>query len=102
MGRRQAPARRDGTQQEVVDTFIALGCSVVDMAACGVPDFPDLVVGVIGITHLVEVKDQSTRYGRAGLSEGQSRFARDWRGSKVWLCHNALEAQALVQNWRRR
>lgn len=101
MGRRQKPARRDGTQREIVDTFVALGCSVVDMAACGVEDFPDLVVGCIGVTHLVEVKDPSTRYGRAGLTDGQARFARDWRGGQVWVCTSALEAQALVINWRR-
>lgn len=99
MGRRAN--RRDGTQPEIVAAFEQLGCSVADLSGAEIPGFPDLVVGCVGVTHLVEAKDRSTAYGRMGLSTGQSAFARDWRGSRVWVVHDALEAAALVQNWRR-
>lgn len=93
--------RRDGTQPEIVQAFEQLGCTVVDLSGVGIAGLPDLAVGAVGVTHLVEVKDRATAYGRKGLSSGQSAFARDWRGGRVWVVHDALEAAALVQNWRR-
>lgn len=92
---------KDGNHDEVAARFVALGCDVVDMHACGVRDFLDLVVGCAGVTHIVEVKNPETRYGRAGLTIGQSAFARDWRGGKVYVVTSPDEAEALVMNWRR-
>jgi hypothetical protein len=96
---RQA-ARRDGNHKAVVDRFRALGCSVFETDRVG-EGFPDLVVGCIGVNHLVEVKSLETRYGRAGLSGSQAQFNNAWRGSKVWLVCSEDEATAVVQNWRR-
>jgi len=92
---------KDKNHDELSSTFVALGCSVSDMATCGVDDFPDVVVGCIGKNHLVEYKNPETAYGRKGLNSGQQAFARDWRGGKVWVASSTDECAALVANWRR-
>jgi len=93
---------RDRNHDAVRSTFEGAGCSVADMALAGVPGFPDMLVGVLGESHLVEVKNRDTAYGRSGLNRDQSAFARDWRGSPVWLCHGPDEALVLVAQWRAR
>jgi hypothetical protein len=93
-------ARRDGNHNDVVDRFRALGCSVFETDRVG-DGFPDLVVGCLGVNHLVEVKNPETRYGRQGLNNGQTLFDAAWRGARVWLVCSVDEATAVVQNWRR-
>lgn len=93
--------KKDGNHDEVVQAFESVGCTVAELHNTGVPGWPDLVVGCVGVNHLVEVKDESTAYGRRGLNENQTAFARDWRGAKVWVCTGRDAALALVQNWRR-
>jgi len=94
-------SRKDENHNAIVRRFQELGCSVIEMHATGIPGFPDLSVGCIGVTHFVEIKNRATAYGRAGFNANQTAFNRDWRGEKVWLCANEDEAAALVQNWRR-
>lgn len=91
---------RDANHAPVVDAFVALGCTVADMATCGVADFPDIAVGCAGVTYLVEIKNPETSYGRAGLNKGQAAFARDWRGSSVVVCYGPDMAADLVRFWR--
>lgn len=98
---RPQAAKRDANHNTVADRFRALGCSVADLPATGIPGFPDTLVGCLGVTHLVEIKNLETRYGRAGLNANQTAFARDWRGSKVWTVCTEDEATAVVQNWRK-
>jgi len=93
--------RKDGTHDAIVRRFRQLGCSVIELHATGIPGCPDLGVGLLGRTELVECKDPKTAYGRRGFNGNQTAFARDWRGGKVWLCSSEDEATALVQNWRR-
>ena len=93
--------QKDGNHAAFVILLEQLGCSVVELHNAGVPGLPDLVVGCIGATHLVEVKNPDTRYGRAGLSSTQSAFARDWRGSPVWPVSTADDVIDLVRLWRR-
>lgn len=101
MSRIAQRARKDANHNAIVRRFQQLGCSVIELHAIGIPGCPDLGVGLLGRTELVECKDPSTHYGRAGLNPNQTAFARDWRGGKVWLCSSEDEATALVQNWRR-
>lgn len=93
---------KDANHDPIVERFRALGCSVIEMHATGIPGFPDLVVGTIGVSHLVEVKNPDTPYGRKGLNDNQTAFARDWRGSMVYVASSEDDATILVQNWRRR
>jgi predicted transcriptional regulator len=93
-------AKRDGNHGVIVDRFRALGCSVFETDRVG-EGFPDTVVGCIGVNHLVEIKNSSTRYGRAGFNRNQTSFNAAWRGDKVWLVCSEDEATAVVQNWRK-
>lgn len=94
-------AKRDANHGEIVTTFERLGCTVFETDRVG-GGWPDLVVGVLGVSFLVEIKNPETHYGRAGLNGNQSAFARDWRGGPVHVCCSTDEAVALVQNWRSR
>lgn len=94
--------KKDGNHDVIVQRFRALGCSVIDTHAPPIAGYPDITVGCVGLTHLVEIKDRRTQYGRRGLSSNQTAFARDWRGGKVWVVTSEDEATALVQNWRKR
>lgn len=93
-------AKRDANHNAVANRFRALGCSVFETDRVG-EGFPDLVVGCIGINHMVEVKNLETRYGRDGFSGSQTAFNTAWRGEKVWLVCGEDEATAVVVNWRR-
>lgn len=101
MSRRPPAGRKDANHAALAGAFRALGCSVAELPVTGIPGFPDLLVGLIGRTFLVECKNPETAYGRAGLNPNQTAFARDWRGGKLWVCCSTDEATALVQNWRR-
>lgn len=94
-------AKKDANHNELVATFERLGCTVAQLHACGLPGFPDVAVGAMGRTWLVELKNPQSAYGRAGLNENQSAFARDWRGGKVYTVSSVDEVIALVQYWRR-
>ncbi len=93
---------KDANHNAVVSRFLALGCTVIQIHATGIPGLPDLGVGCAGVTYLVEVKNPGTAYGRAGMTATQTAFARDWRGGRVWVVQSEDEATALVKNWRRR
>lgn len=80
--------RRDSTHGPIRDRLRELGASVADTADLG-DDFPDLLVGFAGASFLVEVKGPK---GKA--SDGQTEFARTWRGSPVVLLRSPEEAQA--------
>ncbi len=92
--------RRDANHEAVADDFRALGCTVADTDSTGIPGWPDLVVGCVGVNHLVEVKNRATAYGRAGLSETQSVFNRDWRGERVHTVECTDDVVQLVRQWR--
>ena len=92
---------RDSNHGDVAAGFESVGCTVANLPETGLPGFPDLLVGCMGVNHLVEVKNLETAYGRAGFQPSQAAWARDWRGGKVWIVHSRDEAIALVQAWRK-
>jgi len=67
--------RRDLTHGEIRDHLRELGASVVDLGDVG-DNVPDLIVGFCDRDFLVEAKS-----AKGKLSDGQSEFARTWRGS---------------------
>lgn len=85
----------DGNHAELAATFEALGCTVADTTAAGF-GFPDIVLGLIGQTHLVEVKDANGR-----LNASQERFLRNWRGGPIAVVQTIPEAIEHVQRIRR-
>ncbi len=87
--------RRDSTHAEIRDELRALGASVRDTGDVG-QNFPDLVVGLCGATFLVEAKA-----AKGKLSDGQSEFARTWRGSPVVVLRSRVEAREWLIRTRR-
>lgn len=90
-------ARRDATEDAIVNALRAVGCSV---AYWGADDAPDLVVGRLGRNYLMEVKQPIGPRGGSSqsgqhLSEGQVKWHRDWRGH-VTVVRSALEALEVV------
>jgi hypothetical protein len=101
MGNRMPRARKDDNHDEIVAQFEQLGCSVEETVCTGLPGFPDLMVGCIGVNHLVEVKNPDTAYGRQGLNSNQHQFNARWRGERMWQATTRDDVIALVQAWRR-
>jgi hypothetical protein len=102
MGRHAYNARMDGTHNARRRDFEECGCTVLDTHAIRIPGFPDFIVGCIGVNHLVECKDLSTDYGRAGLNANQQHFARDWNGGPVFVVGTQSDVIELVKIWRTR
>lgn len=72
--------RVDANQPEIVKAYRDLGFSVYSCAPMG-KGFPDLVVGIHGITDLVEVKDGDKPPSGRKLTPDQVTFFNDWKGS---------------------
>lgn len=90
----------DRNHHDRAGDFEALGCTVAHTAWAGVPGFPDLVVGCVGVNHLVEIKNPDTAYGRRGLNADQTAFNRDWRGAPMVQVSTTEQVATLVQGWR--
>jgi hypothetical protein len=93
-------ASKDGNHNLMRDTFVLLGCSVVETHLPPEPGFPDLLVGCAGVNHLVEVKDPGSAYGRRGMTVSQTRFTQRWSGEKPALVGTVTEVLDLVKKWR--
>ena len=88
--------KRDAIHTAVVDAFKAMGLSVYDASHAG-RDFPDLVVGWGGVTHLVELKT-----GKAPMTPGQVAFSATWRGEPIVVLRSVTEAVDWATGIRRR
>ena len=80
----------------MVNQLRLMGFSVAITSRVG-NDFPDLVIGKMGHTGLVEAKSDKKIHHRArgGLSMGQIEFKAAWRGAPVIVSTNAMEVAAL-------
>ena len=92
-------AKRDANHAPIVNTFRQMGCTVFETDRVG-EGFPDVVLGLLGASHLIEIKNPATHYGRGGLNKTQSAFAASWRGSPVTVITSEDEAMAFVRDIR--
>jgi hypothetical protein len=83
--------RRDRMEPEVIEAFKVGGASVQQLSG---RDVPDLLVGFLGLTHLVEVKTD-----RAGLKPGQKRWADEWLGERPVVARTAPQARKWMRMW---
>lgn len=84
----------DANQSAIVRALRAVGATVVDLSAVG-GGLGDLLVGYHQRTHLLEVKNPATSYGRKGFSQSQTKFNAAWRGAPpvvVYTVEEALQA----------
>ena len=89
-------ARRvDNNQSQIVTELREIGASVIDLSAVG-GGVCDLLVGYRGQTHLMEIKNLDTDYGKRGLNKKQKEVADEWRGSPIHVVYDKDEALKVI------
>lgn len=83
--------RTDATQSEIVAALRSVGASVQSLASVGA-GVPDLLVGLRGVTLLIECKDGSLPPSRRRLTPEQEAWHAAWSGAPVWVITSADEA----------
>ena len=83
----------DINQKAIVEHLRAMDCSVFHLHEVG-KGCPDLLVGINGVTYLVEVKKDS----KASFTPAQVEFQGSWKGSPVIRINSVDEAIAFVKN----
>ena len=76
--------RIDRNQSELVSILRELGCTVTSLADTG-GGTPDLLVGHLGGTYLLEIK----AHRKAKLTADQQRWHAAWRGAPGLVIHCA-------------
>ena len=87
--------RTDTNHTEVIGWFLELGCTVQDTSQVGL-GFPDIVVGLVGRTVLVEIKTED-----GDLLPSQKTFNAKWRGEQPVLVRTQQDCIDLVTRIRR-
>jgi hypothetical protein len=85
--------KRDATHGEVAKTLEEFGFSIIDLSGAG-GGVSDLLVGLWGVTDLVEVKSTA----KATYTDAQIKLRDRWRGSPFVR----LENKAQAEEWARR
>lgn len=88
----------DENHRSVVNALRAMGCTVEPIQ--GVTGTPDLLVGVFGITELVEVKPLVGRTARRELRDTQVDWHERWKGRKPVVVRTLDDCAALVSRMR--
>lgn len=88
----------DSNHAELVAVLRAMGCSVEPIQ--GSTGTPDLLVGVFGLTELVEVKPLVGETRRRELRESQVQWHERWKGRKPVTVRTVADAQWLVSQMR--
>ena len=89
---------QDENHRLVVNALRAFGCSVE--AIQGSTGTPDLLVGLMGLTELVEVKPLVGETRRRTLRETQVEWHARWRGRKPVVVRTIQDCEALVSRLR--
>lgn len=89
--RRRVLGKRDLYEPQIVDAFKAAGATVQQLAMPGVPD---LLVGFLGQTRLVEVKTDDRQ-----LDPLQKQWHDGWRGEPPVIVRNVPQAQKFIRMW---
>ena len=90
----------DSNHRPIEACFRSLGASVAHVSSDTTAGFPDLVVGYLGRTHLVEVKPD-TQLQRHMPSAAQQKWASGWKGAPVALVRNVAQVAELLAFWRK-
>jgi hypothetical protein len=87
---------RDANHGALARVYESLGCVVIDTHGQGF-GFPDAVVGLVGVTELVEFKTEGEHPNAA-----QRTFIDAWRGSKVRIVRSSQDVFDHVAEVRKR
>ena len=85
--------RVDINQKAIVEHLRGMGASVFHLHEVG-KGCPDLLVGINGMTYLVEVKKDA----KASFTTQQVEFQGNWKGSQVIRINSVEEAIAFIKN----
>ncbi len=83
--------RVDANQASIVEVLRFVGASVAITSGAG-DGFPDLLVGWMGETHLLEVKDGAKRPSKRRLTPAERYFADHWQGRPVVVVESEVSA----------
>jgi hypothetical protein len=85
--------KADRNQAEIVDALRVVGCTVQHLHMVG-KGCPDILVGRQGVNYLLEIKDGKLPTSGRKLTDPESDWHRDWRGSVAIVCtvREAMEA----------
>ena len=89
--------RLDANQDEIVNALCAEPDVSVFSLAGVAAGCPDLLVGIKGVTHLVEVKDGAKPPSRRTLTLDQRRWIERWQGAPVVVITDVETARDWVQ-----
>ncbi len=82
--------RTDANHTAIVKALRQVGASVQSLASVG-RGCPDLLVGFLDVTHLIEVKD-----GANGLTSHEQAWVDSWRGQSVRIAYSVADALAII------
>lgn len=93
-------AKLDGNHGEIVEALLEPdGVSVHSLAGVG-SGCPDLLVGVDGLSYLIELKDGDLSPSRRTLTPDQRKWIGEWTGSPVVILLSADAARAWLATTR--
>lgn len=80
---------KDLNHDAIVKELLTAGCSVHDCSMVG-DGFPDIAVGMYGLTYLVEIKSEKRIHKQKGdgRKKNQIDFANTWKGTPVIVATN--------------
>ena len=88
-------ARIDANQEKIVAALRAMGATVRIVTQGN--GLPDLLVGVRGVTILMEVKDGQKVPSARKLTPAEQKFFEEWRGGIVAIVNSVDEAIDLLK-----
>ena len=90
--------RVDANQKEIIATVREMGVSVLILSEVG-RGCPDILLGLFGQNHLVEIKDGQKPPSARKLTSDEQKFFDTWKG-QVCIISSVEEAIALVNRIR--
>ena len=97
MIRRGHAGRTDANQGAIVAALRKMGCSVAITSQVG-QGLPDLLVGYMGRTVLLEIKDGERPPSERKLTAAEAYWLAHWRGGPAVVVASVEEAIAAVLN----
>jgi hypothetical protein len=88
-------AHTDANQSEIVDALRAAGASVEPKLARIGEGVPDLLVGIRGVTTVMEVKDGAKVLSKKKLTTDEVRWHNNWNGS-VYVVESVEQALQIL------
>jgi hypothetical protein len=87
--------RIDSNQNEIVNALRKVG-AYVRIVTMG-DGVPDLLVGYMGFTFLLEVKDGNKSPSQRKLTEAEQRFFDEWTGGVLAIVESVEDALAILK-----